>query len=90
MSTLKDWMDSWPLPDGEPFKGETVRADGWMYHDFPRMKRDALDQILDIIGDKNIKWMTFADYGNAVRGQAWISPRGIQNLQAFHTKEPTS
>lgn len=82
MSALKDAMDAMLLPDGEPFLGETVREDGWVYRDFPRMTRERMSDLLVVVGDGNIKWLSFADYGDAVRGQCFISPAGIAAIRA--------
>lgn len=75
-----------PLPDGEPFDGETIRADGWVYRDLDRMTPDAWDELHCVIGADNIRFMTWANYGKSVRGQIWISPAGMDNLRAVLTK----
>ena len=87
---LKSWMDTWPIPDREPFKGETIRADGWVYRDLPRVTRDVFDTLLGIVGEGNIKFMTFADYGDAVRGQVWISPKGMENMEEYNESKTSS
>jgi hypothetical protein len=70
------------MGDTEPFIGETILADGWVYRDLPRMTPDAMEFLLSIIGDENIKFMTMAKYtGGAVRGQVWISPIGVENMK---------
>lgn len=84
--TLKDWMDTWPLPECEPFPGEAIRADGWVYRDLPRMSPEAFDLFTQIVGDENMRWLTFADYGKSKRGQVFISPAGIDRMRA-HVKE---
>jgi len=75
-------LDDWPLPQVEPFSGETLLADGWQYRDLPRMTQDAFDCLLDIIGEGNVRWLSFARYGSTVRGQCFISPAGIENMRA--------
>lgn len=82
MSMSAALMAAMPLPEGEPFVGETIRADGWVYRDLDRMTPDAWEQLRGIIGDENIRMMTWANYGKSVRGQIWISPTGIENLKA--------
>ena len=89
MSDLKRFMDSWPLPEGEPFPGETLRADGWVYRDLPRLTYDAFDLFVSIVGEDNIRWLTRADYGNATRGQCFISPDGMRNMK-LHVEAKTS
>jgi hypothetical protein len=74
-------LDAMPLPDGEPIIGETIRADGWVYKDLPRMSYEYFDKFVAIVGDDNIKWLTMADYGNAKRGQLFISPEGIARIR---------
>lgn len=80
-SPLRQLIDVWPLPESEPVKGKTLYADGWVYRDLPRMTRDALDALLDIIGEDNVEWLSFADYGGAYRGQVMISPDGMARLK---------
>jgi hypothetical protein len=80
--SLKDFLDAMPLPEGEPFAGETLRADGWEYRDLPRMTPEYFDKLIEIIGEKNIRWLTFADYGDTKRGQFFISPDGLKNVRA--------
>jgi hypothetical protein len=86
MSALKEALDAMPLPAGEPFKGETLLADGWQYRDLPRMTEDALEKLMGIIGSENLRWLTQARYeteqGVAVRGQCLISPAGFANMKA--------
>lgn len=73
-----------PIPDSEPFPGETLRADGWVYRDLPRMTKDALEKLLGIIGKDEVRWLTRAEYGDgAVRGQLFISPRGMENMKEY-------
>jgi hypothetical protein len=84
MSALKDWMDSWPLPEGEPFPGETLRADGWVYRDLPRMTPDAMEKFLGIVGTEEVRWLTRASYPDgSTRGQLLISPQGMENMKAW-------
>ncbi len=74
-----DWC-----PPGEPITGKTYRADGWVYRDLPRMAPEQLDQLVAIIGDDNIVWLSKADYGSSKRGQLLISPAGMQSLSAHN------
>lgn len=79
---FKQLLDAMPLPEGEPFPGETLRADGWEYRDLPRMTREACDALINVIGNENIRWLSFADYGSSVRGQCFVSPSGMANMTA--------
>ena len=77
----------WEHADAEPFLGETLLADGWRYVDLPRMRPNLFDQFIEIVGAKNISWLTLADYGDTKRGQCLISPAGLARLTASPIKE---
>ncbi len=87
LSPLQRAMDAWPLPPGEPFPGKTYIADGWVYRDLPRMTPEFFDQLVAIIGESNIRWLSLADYGSTKRGQMLVSPDGMKALTA-HLKDP--
>lgn len=71
------------IPRSEPFPGETLIADGWVYRDLPRMTQEAFNQFLDILGEENARFLTLARYPDkAVRGQFLMSPAGIERLRA--------
>ncbi|GAA0768600.1 hypothetical protein [Brevundimonas olei] len=72
------------MPAGEPVKGQTYRADGWVYRDLPRMAPEYFDQLIDLVGESNIVWLTKADYGDTRRGQLLISPEGMRNIAAYN------
>ena len=76
-----------PLPDGEPFIGETLRADGWEYRDLHKTTPENLAKLLSIVGKGNYRWLTYAEYnlpdGKLVRGQMFVSPQGIANCKAW-------
>lgn len=55
----------------------------WTYRDLPRMTRESLDRMIQIIGEEEIYWITFADYGESVRGQLLISPVGMEALRQY-------
>ena len=57
----------------------------WHYRDLPRMTPELMEEFREIIGDENLKWITFAkyDYGTSVRGQVLISPAGMQALADY-------
>ena len=44
------------------------------------------DQFIEIVGAKNISWLTLADYGDTKRGQCLISPAGLAGLTASPIK----
>lgn len=75
------------LPDGEPIKGGTHLADGWVYRDLPRMAPEYFDELINLIGDENIVWLSLANYGSSKRGQMLISPEGMERLRN-RVKEP--
>jgi len=76
---------------------DQMMKDGWVYRDLPRMTEGAMEKILSVIGEENVKWLTRARYPNtehgvAVRGQILINPQGMQNLmleKAKNAKETT-
>jgi hypothetical protein len=83
MSDFQRALDAMPHPPGEPFPGETYIADGWVYRDLPKMTQEAFNTFLDILGEENAKWMTFARYPDkSVRGQFLMSPAGMDRLKA--------
>jgi len=45
------------------------------------------DQFIEIVGAKNISWLTLADYDDTKRGQCLISPAGLARLTASPIKE---
>lgn len=74
------------VPDGEPISGKTYRADGWVYRDLPNLGLAQFDELVGIIGDDNLVWLTLAervwpDGQKTKRGQVLISPAGIENLR---------
>lgn len=78
------------IPKTEPFPGETLIADGWEYRDLPRMTQDCLNQFLDILGEENARFLTFARYSaDSVRGQLLISPAGMNRLKAYSVSRPS-
>lgn len=76
------------LSRGEPFEGETLIADGWVYRDMPRgvqLDATAWEAFLTIIGFSNYRVLAFTkvtDKDGVVwkRGQFLISPAGMRNL----------
>lgn len=73
------------MPTSEPFPGETLIADGWVYMDLPRMKQKVMDDFLELVGKGNYRFLTLASYGRVsdpdVRGQVLISPTGIEAIR---------
>lgn len=83
LSPVQQALDAMPFPPGEPFPGETLVADGWVYRDLPRLSPGVFDDFVKAAGEENIRWLTLADYGTSKRGQLFISPKGMENLAAF-------
>lgn len=77
------------IPMGEPFPGETLIADGWIYKDLPKMLPALWDELMGVIGEGNYRLLTMAEYRRGdqtlVRGQILISPSGIANIRAQTT-----
>lgn len=58
---------------------EAAGVPGWTYRDLPRMTHEVMKQFIELVGSENLKFLTYADYGNAaVRGQVFISPKGME------------
>lgn len=59
---------------------------GWTYRDLPRMIPEVRDNIVQIIGEDQIYWITQAEYKDgSVRGQILISPLGMKALEMYST-----
>jgi hypothetical protein len=59
----------------------------WTYKDLPRMTRPLLDEFIQLVGEENIKWITFADYDNgSVRGQVILSPTAMAAIEKTATQ----
>jgi len=63
--------------------GASVGKPDWIYRDLPRMKPELLAEFKEIVGQDNLHWVTFADYGETVRGQILISPAGMERMRAY-------
>jgi hypothetical protein len=59
---------------------ESLGKPGWVYRDLPRMVPELFYKFIELAGDENLHWITFANYGYALRGQVLISPDGMKNL----------
>lgn len=65
---------------------ESVGKPDWTYRDLPRMTPETLNQLVMIIGEENIDWITHASYDDgSVRGQILISPLGMAALGAYNS-----
>jgi len=84
---FRDALANMPLPKGEPFPGETLRADGWEYRDLPRMSLEMFDKFVVIIGEENIRWLSSASGTDWKRGQMFVSPKGLENARAHTAKK---
>lgn len=66
---------------GEPVKGKTYIADGYVYRDLPRMTEPYYSDFINLLGDDNIVWLTKAAYPDGTqRGQILISIAGQQRI----------
>ena len=75
---------------------EELETQGWVYRDLPKMMPEYFDQLVGIIGEENIKWLTFAIYEgwgengeDLKRGQLMISPAGIENVKQYNASKNT-
>ena len=77
-----------PLPPGEPFKGETLMADGWVYRDLPsRLSHEMWDLFIKTLGEGNYRIMAMTVGPDWKRGQFLISPDGMANLAAYKQRQ---
>lgn len=72
------------LPEGEPIKGKTYRADGWVYHDIPWTTVEAWEQLIALVDDDNIVLLAASDRDGAIRGQVLISPDGMERIAGYN------
>lgn len=61
---------------------ESLGRPGWQYRDLPRLSPDLMAQFKALIGEENLFWVTYADYGDSQRGQVLISPDGLARITA--------
>lgn len=79
-------LDDPNLPGGEPIEGETFLADGWVYRDMPfRLSHEMWDVFLETLGKGNYRILIMSSTPGWKRGQFLISPKGMENLAAYHT-----
>jgi hypothetical protein len=78
------------LPPGEPIKGKTYIADGWVYRGTPQMLPEFWGRLLGIIGPDNYVVLTKAEYegGKWKRGQLLVSPEGMGNIKTGIIRPP--
>ena len=85
-SKLQQMLDAMPLPAGEPFPGETLMADGWIYRDIPGLLTfEMWDLLLSYIGEGHYRILAMSIVhrdGDWKRGQLLISPTGMENMKA--------
>lgn len=86
MGEHPSWQNN-GCPPGEPIKGETYRADGWAYVDFPKCTQVVWGNILAAIGAENFVPLSMANYGHSARGQLIISPSGMTSLSEWLKSE---
>jgi len=76
------------LPIGEPFEGETLMADGWVYRDLPsRLSHEMWGLFIETLGEGNYRVLAMTITSDWVRGQLFISPEGMKNLTAWKDKQ---
>lgn len=59
----------------------------WHYRDLPRLTYELMEQFKSVVGEDNIKRITYADYGDCCRGQLLISPEGMVNISNWNTED---
>lgn len=65
------------LQEASDALAEAAGVPGWTYRDLPRMTPEVMKQFIELVGSENLKFLTYADYGKSVRGQVFISPKGM-------------
>lgn len=71
------------LPDGEPVKGKTYRADGWAYLDTPTFTPEMWDYFLSFFGgSENYVVLAQSRGDGGVRGHLLVSPDGVKSALA--------
>jgi hypothetical protein len=84
MTEFQETLDAMPLPVGEPFIGETLVADGWVYRDIPgRLSFQMWDHLLEVIGKNNYRILIMSKGPDWIRGQLMISPTGMENMKKY-------
>lgn len=61
----------------------------WVYRDLPNMLPEFMDKFIDIVGEENIRWITFAERTwrgeeTTQRGQLLVSPEGLKRIKAYN------
>ena len=70
--------------EAEQSLAKSLGKPDWTYRDLPRMHPEALDSLIQIIGEDEIFWITSAEYKDgSVRGQILISPLGMKALEMY-------
>ena len=65
---------------------ESMGFPDWTYKDLPRMLPSVKDEFVALVGEDNIKWITFADYDDgSVRGQVLLSPVAMAAIEKMAT-----
>lgn len=86
-----DEVLDFPIPDWtykETNLPEALGVPTWTYKDLPNLSLKLFNEFNDMIGLKNIMYVTLAqrtwsDGTTTYRGQVLISPEGIKNMNAF-------
>ena len=65
---------------------ESMGFPDWTYKDLPRMLPSVKDEFISLVGEDNIKWITFANYDDgSVRGQVLLSPIAMAAIEKMAT-----
>lgn len=72
---------------------ESMGKPDWKYGDLPKLTKEYFDKFVDIVGEENLHWITFAQYpanfmkwGNKeelFRGQYLLSPEGQERAKKY-------
>lgn len=86
-----------PMSFGEPIKGKTYAADGWIYRDIARTTPALWDELMGILGEENVVVLVRSNgWSNSTgeeiwrRGQVLVSPKGVERATAFAASRKTA
>lgn len=74
------------LPDEEPFPGEMLRANGWVYRDMNGWcSAEQWPEFLAAMGEEEYRIIALSQRQKSgeIHAQFFISPKGIENMKAW-------
>lgn len=72
---------------------ESLGKPDWLYGDLPKLTREYFDKFIELVGEENIQWITYAEYPAnfakwnnpepLYRGQYLVSPDGQARAKKY-------